>query len=163
MSLCVQSTAVAIIASPTPATCSFCETLVGIVDLALATGNATLAVIESAVESLYFFIKFILYNSRCLLIGGGIISAECNIFIGDLQGIINYIAEGLTPVVVCVKLNMCTPTSAISKSVKIADPTPATCSLCETLVGVVDMGLASGNSTLALIEAAVEGLYGFYF
>ena len=85
--------------------CDICEVIVNIIDAGVKEGNETLKDIEKIIEDL------------CRILGGKLISKECNFIIDDINDIINWILDGYDPKNICQKLKLC-PSTQISNITK---------------------------------------------
>lgn len=103
--LLVTSARSAPITAAPPATgntsCEICELVVGVIAVAESSFNASLQQV------------IIIVNNLCLLIGGGVIGAECGFLTGAINQIIQWLAAELTPVDICQRLHFCNSTAPI--------------------------------------------------
>ena len=84
--------------------CDTCIFVVNVTDYFIKENNVTLQIVEAFVETL------------CKLIGGGIITKECNFVIDIIQDIYNLLDSGLTPQQICTYLKLCTNTKFVLAS-----------------------------------------------
>lgn len=99
--ICAMLTTVSALSIETNQTepfCNPCIFIVNVTDYFIKENNMTLQIVETFVETL------------CKLIGGGIITKECDFVIDIIQDIYNLLDSGLSPQQICTYLKLCTNT-----------------------------------------------------
>mgnify|MGYP001377618769 CR=1 FL=1 len=76
--------------------CKVCTDIVGIINGEIHIANSSISIIENIVKE---------FCSHLIIIP--IFKKECNFIINNIQKIINYLLEGLSPKDICIKLNLC--------------------------------------------------------
>jgi hypothetical protein len=83
----------------------FCDTCIAVVNLTdyfIRENNLTLQIVETFVETM------------CKLIGGGIVTKECDYVIDIIQDIYNLLDSGITPQQVCTFFKLCSPKNKLA-------------------------------------------------
>ena len=77
------------------ASCTLCNDVVNIIDLEMHIANSSISIIENIVS--------VFCHSLIIPIA----EKECNFILDNMQTIINYLIERLTPKSVCKKIGLC--------------------------------------------------------